>query len=678
MTGGASLETRGAALAELSALHGIVPSYTDVRGEVRTASSEAVLAVLRSLGVPVTGFRDVPDALRERREALHRRLVEPVTVVWEGDDPVVEVHLAGAESGLGIECRLETEEGEVREWVVDGGPAVIPGDLPCGYHVLQVRLGPRRRGTSRVIVAPRRARDPERRGWGAFLPLYALRTSRGWGVGDLGDLERLAAWVGGLGGDAVATLPMLAVFLGGPLHDPSPYAPVSRLFWNELFVDVARAPELERSEEARAIVGSAAFRGEASALRRRPYVGYREAIALKRRVLEPLARAFFSGDEWRDEPFYRFLADHPEARTYASFRAACEVRGEPWRRWPDRMREGDLREGDYDENVARTHLYAQWLAARQLDGLVAGREARGAGLHLDLPLGVHADGFDTWRWPGLFAGGASVGAPPDDFMEGGQDWGTPPLHPERSREEGHAYFTASLRTLLRRADAVRLDHVMGLHRQFWVPRGMDATDGVYVRYPADEMWAVACLESHRSGSALVGEDLGTVPDEVRETMARRGARRTYVVPFHLGESGLDPVPELAVASLNTHDMPPFAAWWGGLDPRERERFLDALDRAGHLDRKALGPGAARPGPVVRAALGWVAASPARHVSVNLEDLWLEPEPQNEPGTTTDERPNWRRKARYAFELFSGMPEVTGILEEVDRLRAAGEEEGEPA
>jgi len=677
MTGGASLETRGAALAELSALYGVVPSYTDVRGEVRTASSEAVLAALRSLGAPVTGFRDVPDALRERREALHRRLVEPVTVVWEGDDPVVEVHLAGAESGLGMECRLETEEGEAREWVVDGGPAVIPGGLPPGSHVLEVRLGPRRRGTSRVIVAPRRAWGPERKGWGAFLPLYALRTSRGWGVGDLGDLERLATWVGGLGGDAVATLPMLAVFLGGPLHDPSPYAPVSRLFWNELFVDVARAPELERSDEARRIVESPAFRDEVEALRRKPLVDYRAAIALKRRVLDPLARAFFSGDAWRDESFYEFLAEHPEARAYAAFRAVCERRGEPWRRWPDRMRDGAVEEGDYDQGAARIHLYAQWLVGQQLDGLAAGRKAGRAGLHLDLPLGVHADGFDTWRWPGLFAEGASVGAPPDGFFPGGQDWGTPPLHPQRSREEGHAYVAASLRTLTLRADAVRLDHVMGFHRQFWVPRGMDATDGVYVRYPAEELWAVACLESHRTGTVLVGEDLGTVPDEVRETMARRGARRTYVVPFHLGESGLDPVPELAVASLDTHDTPPFAAWWEGLDPREREWLLGALDRAGHLDREALGVGVARPGPVGRAALAWIAASPARHVSVNLEDLWLEREPQNEPGTTMDERPNWRRKARYAFELFRGMPEVTGILAEVERLRAAGEEE-EPA
>ncbi len=665
--GEATTTTDARGLTDLARSYGVLTSYTDLTGVERAASVEALLAVVRALGAPVERIEDVDDALREREARALERIVEPVVVLWEGDPAEVRLRLSGDELGRRVDCRLETEDGRIQEWAGEGPVVRLPIEPPLGYHDLTVRVAGRA-GACRLIVAPPTAHDPRRRAWGAFLPLYALRTRRTAGVADFGDLEALLEWTAARGGSVVGTLPLFAAFLSRPF-DPSPYAPVSRLFWNELFVDLERAPELERSSEAQAALDAA--RPRLRALCRSRLVDYRRVAALKRDVGERLAREFWAGSEWGSEAFTRFLATNPTAREYAAFRAACEGRAGAWPTWPEGLRDGPLREGHYDDAAARYHLYAQWLAHRQLDALVERTGRRGAGLYLDLPLGVHPDGYDAWRWKGLFAEGAASGAPPDDFFAGGQDWGFRPLHPEKIREDGYRYLAACLRALFRHADVVRLDHVMGLHRLFWVPTGLGAMDGVYVRYRQDELYAVLCLESRRHRTALVGEDLGTVPPGVREALEEHGIRRMVVLPFELRDGpALAPVPERSAASIGTHDMPPFAGWWEGLDPGRRAAFAEALRREGFLAPDAFQgvPESQRPRPILEAALERFAASPARLAVVNLEDLWLETRPQNEPGTTMDERPNWRRKARYMLETFADMPEVVEPLARVAARR----------
>ena len=311
---------------------------------------------------------------------------------------------------------------------------------------------------------------------------------------------------------------------------------------------------------------------------------------------------------------------------------------------------------------------------------------RGPGLYLDLPVGVHGAAYDVWRERALFAEGASAGAPPDTFFTKGQDWGFPPLKPEALREQGYAYLVACLRHHLEHAGVLRLDHVMQLYRLFWIPQGLEAKDGVYVRYPAEELLAVLALESHRYQALLVGENLGTVPPEVNAALERRGVLGMYVMQYELapGAPGLERTPPAAtVASLNTHDMPPFKAFWEGLDIADRQelglldeeqarvererreatrRELEALVRPRDLQDEP--PDVQE---VLRRLLERLAASPARLMLVNLEDLWGETEPQNVPGTT-DERPNWRRKARLGFEELSTDPEVLATLRRVDELR----------
>jgi 4-alpha-glucanotransferase len=620
-SGGAS-----GALEALAAAEGVLRSYTDTTGRRRRASPPALAAVLRALGHDVEeSGRGAAEALRAAEAARAARLAEPVPVAWGG---------SRARTALGVHGRvtwtLALEDGGELGGYADVGSLELPR-LPYGRHRLRLEAGGRTDDMT-VLQAPRRAPAGPARSWGLFVPLYALPGP--FGPGDLTRMRRLAAWTAGLGGDLVGSTPLNAAFLDEPF-EPSPYLPVSRLFWNELYVDPAAAPEWEASARARELAGA-----------ERPpdgrLIDYRAAAAARRRVLEALLAAL---DGTRLDAFERHLADRPDLAAYAGFRARCERERAGWRDWRDPEAPGD-------QGAARYHAYAQWLCEEQL----ARTREGGAGPYLDMPLGVHPGGYDTWRFREVFAEGISVGAPPDGFFRGGQNWGLAPLHPGRLREAGHAYPAACIRTLCRHAVAARIDHVMGLHRTFWVPDGMPATEGVYVSYPFEELYAVLCIESGRTHTRLVGEDMGTVPAAVRRTMAAHGLLRIYAVQTELGKADpFDRVPSEAMVGMNTHDMSTFARFWedeGAADGR-RDALRTALERRGHA--VADGPGA------LDACLLELARSDASALLVNLEDMWWEREPQNMPGTTT-EHPNWRRLARH------GVDELDDVADLAPRLR----------
>lgn len=691
-------------LAELARAHGVQTSYEDVMGRQRTASPEALLGVLRALEVPVERPADAREALAARREELADRLAEPVAVAWDGGPPALDLRLS-RQDGDRVTCHVDLDGSGRQAWVFDAGalPAsgeglcrlTLPERLPLGIH--RLRLQTAGRGAEVVVLsAPTRSYGGDFEGqrlWGVFLPLYALRTARSWGAGDLADLEALAGWTAGLGGGVVATLPLLAAFLDEPC-EPSPYAPASRLFWNELYLDPRACPELADSPAARRLIESGELTREIEALRAAREVDYPRLMAVKRRVFEELAHRFFSRASERREDFDRYLAEHPELPLYAAYRAVVDRRGDTWQSWPERLREGTLAPADYDEEDRRYHLWVQWSTAEQVRHMAVEARQRGPGLYLDLPLGVHGGSYDVWRERRLFATAASAGAPPDAFFTRGQDWGFPPLNPERLRESGYAYLAACLRHHLEQAGLLRIDHVMQLHRLFWLPEGMGAADGVYVTYPAEELYALLCLESHRHRAVIVGENLGTVPPEVGEAMDRHNVLGMYVVQYELqpGSGGrLKPPPASSVASLNTHDMPTFRAFWEGRDvgdleqmglydagqaraERERRRAL-RREMAALLGREQEAEDPGIYPAVLRHRLEHLAASDARMVLVNLEDLWGETEPQNTPGTHT-ERPNWRRKARLAFEDFRQKPETVELLARVDELRRGAGEGGD--
>jgi 4-alpha-glucanotransferase len=485
-----------------------------------------------------------------------------------------------------------------------------------------------------------------------------MRTNDTWGVGDLGDLQRYREWVNQLGGGIVATLPMAAAFMD---DDPSPYSPISRLFWNELYLDVRKLPEY-RGEQLEELPDS-------------DRIDYKRIVAVKRRLLETLAARFDP-----DDAFHEF-ARH--ANDYAEFRARHEA---------ERASNDDGGESacampfanEHDQRV-RYHLYVQYRMAQQMRAVADDAKRGGLGLYLDFPLGVNPNGYDAWRYREQFAKGVSAGSPPDLFFTRGQNWGFPPLDPDAIRAHHHRYFRACIRQQLAHAGILRIDHVMGLHRLFWIPNGAEAKDGVYVRFPDAELYAVLTIEAARADCVIVGEDLGTVPAYVPGIMRKRGIRRMYVVQYEIKPDANAPItapsPQ-SIASVNTHDMPTFAGFWSGrdIDDRVDQELLD--DRGAERERTTraqmrdslvrflkarglLSNGGSDTMAVLDALVRFLGSSEAEMVLVNLEDLWLEREPQNVPGVPDR---SWRQRFRVPLEAARADETIARILGALEKSR----------
>ena len=698
-------------LRQLARYHGVQLTYTSMGGQEKAASPETLVAVLGILGCPVTNPNDVIDCLREARQAEWQRPLEPVSVVWNGRPSRIKVRLPAKlarqktvfkirlESGdeLSLPRLIATGEGFDSNGVQIALHELAIPSLPLGYHRLEWAASDIP-AQALIVSAPTRSYRPpgEHKRWGIFLPMYAAHSQRSWGAGNFGDWRSLSQWAGGLGASVAGSLPLLAAFLDCPVCEPSPYSPASRLFWNEFYLDIESVPEFTNSSEAQRRFRSTRFQCRLDHFRAGQQIEYAVQMAARREILEIMAKALLAGPGTRQQNFERALRDRPQIREYARFRAACEHLGGSWRNWPRLQHNGKLRPGDYSEEVAHYHAYVQWLAQSQVRQLVAASQAAGVKLYLDLPLGVHPDGYDVWKERGAFALGASAGAPPDPCFTKGQNWGFAPLHPQQIRDDGYRYVLEYLRLQMQQTGLLRIDHVMGLHRLYWIPKGLPASEGAYVRYRADEFYALLCLESTRHKTSLVGENLGTVPPEVNARLARHQIAEMYVLEYEQRPNPRQPLrlpPARSVASLNTHDMAMFAAHWRGKDiqdrsqlglipkrdlPRERVMRRQAnaalarfLKRKGWLTSER--PSVAA---IMRACLSWLASTPAELLLVNLEDLGLEEAPQNVPGTSL-ERPNWRRKARWTLEQLETRQGLLETLRQIDRIRTKEKPKSDP-
>ena len=690
-------------LHRLTRLYGVQSVYRDGLDQLRQAPAESIVHVLQALGAPLHRLDDLHDAIRHRRQERWRRIIEPVIVVWANQPLKAKVRLPREFAETTFRYQIELEDGTAREGELSDDPTIKPSarelegisyvtrqllgpaELAFGYHKLNLSNGSLDLH-AHLFSAPLQAyaAASSTKKWGLFCPLYALHSERSWGAGDFSDLEQLVEFTAAHGGHAVATLPMLASFLDEPFN-PSPYAPVSRLFWNELFLDIEQIAELENCPAAKSIL-SASFATELQRLNAAPLVQYREVMALKRQILEALARTLSTQPSERRNNLASYVAAHPLAQDYAAFRANTEREGKSWLHWPAENRDGALPPDAIDDDAKRYHLYVQWLCQEQIAALRDKARARGTALYLDFPLGVNRDGFDVWRQRELFALGVNGGAPPDGLFIKGQEWGFPPLDPEKIRQQGYRYYIDCLRHHMGAADMLRIDHVMGLHRAFWVPEGFGASDGVYVHYRAAEFHAILNIESGRHHVEFVGENLGTVPDFVNRAMTRHNVRG-----MHVGQLGvnaeeamaLEEIPAKVVASLNTHDTATFMGFWQAKDIADRVELglLEAAQAKNELDyrgaqRAALGSflrahgllnGEASEAAILNAWLAYLAGQNEDFLLINLEDLWLEPAPQNVPGTWR-ERPNWQRKARYSLEQIRRLRPVGDFLHAISDIR----------
>ncbi|MEU1115547.1 MULTISPECIES: 4-alpha-glucanotransferase [unclassified Streptomyces] len=695
------------ALTRLAASYGVATSYSPSPGRTVPAADAAVIAALAALDVDASTPEAAESALAAREAELSARLLPPTVVAWTDaaapttrapapttpatrpttpatapDRPAAPAtcaHLAALPPGSRV--RVEPEDGGVTVWEVpqpDGhrGPSgTLPAPLPHGVHRLRVRAPDGRDADAHLIVAPRRLRTPGRRTHGLLVQLYSLLSRRSWGMGDLGDLAELVGWSGrDLGAGFVQVNPLHAAVPappGGPGGDPSPYRPSSRRFPDPVHLRVEAVPEFaylrgEARDRVDALRRRAAELSE-GVLREDALIDRDAVWELKREALELLHEVPLGPG--RRAAYSAFLADQGAAlEDHATWCALAEAYGPEPHSWPAALRDPASAETARArrELMDRVDFHSRlaWLTDTQL--AAAQHAAREAGMDIglvhDLAVGVHPGGADGWAQQRHFAPHMTVGAPPDAFNALGQDWGLPPWRPDRLAESGYAPYRALLRGLLRNAGALRIDHVMGLFRLWWVPEGRRPTEGTYVHYDAEAMLAVLTLEAHRAGALVIGEDLGTVEPGVRETLREHGVLGTSVLWFERDWEGTGrPLPAAdwradCVATATTHDLPPTAARLTGEHVRLRhdlglltrplaeeraEAAADVREWLGLLSRLGMLPGGTgSEEDEVRAVHRFLLATPARMIGIWLPDAVGDRRPQNLPGTW-DQYPNWR-------------------------------------
>jgi 4-alpha-glucanotransferase len=664
-------------LVELAQAYGVMTEYVDWRGQPVRVSAETIEAVLTAMGVDTSD----PEAARARREREPwLRMLPPTVVATRGEPSWVPVHVPDGDS---VEVWVELEDGgarradQVDHWVdpreVEGsriGEATfaVPADLPLGYHTLHARSG-ETEATAYLIVTPPWLGLPERadtrRQWGFATQLYSVRSAGSWEIGDLTDLTDLAVWSAGeLGADYILVNPLHAAEPLAPM-EPSPYLPSSRRFFNPSYLRVERIPEYaalpppERAAVDRLAAGIAPW------LTPEDPIDRNASWTAKRAALRIVYAAPRSAGRRLDYAAYR-RREGDALTDFATWNVLAEEHGNDVREWPEEYRRHDspavaefaaAREGRVD-----FECWLQWLLDEQLQQAQA--KAEGAGMRLgimhDLAVGVHPGGADAWRLQDVYAQGVQVGAPPDPYNQLGQDWSQPPWRPDRLAELGYRPFRDLIGAVLRHAGGVRVDHIIGLFRLWWVPTGRPANEGTYVRYDHAALVGVLALEAHRAGAVVVGEDLGVVAPEARDFLRSRGILGTSILWFEHGPDG-GPLPaeawrEWCLASVTTHDLPPTAGYLAGDQVRLQHRLgllegdLDAelaTARAqvdGWLEevrrRGLLGPGDQPVEDVVEALHRYLALTPARLLCVALTDAVGDRRTQNQPGTT-DEYPNWR-------------------------------------
>lgn len=554
--------------------------------------------------------RRVPDAVVRRL----RDLVGRPPVKLESRTPLV----------LRVGQPFAVGRGDV---VLEDGTALtvdgtLPVDLPAGYHELHPVDGPPRP----LILSPVRCHLPAGlRAWGWAVQLYAARSHDSWGIGDLADLGRLRDWAQRLGADFLMVNPLHASAPTLP-QEPSPYSPTSRRLSNPLYLRPELVPGFERLD--------ADLAATARGLNGRREIDRDEVWRRKRPVLQ----AIFDTDSG-GAPFARWRRQQgPAVVEFALWCALADVHGPRWRRWPAPLRHPDSpavrRFAASAELEVAFHAWLQWALAGQF------REAT-AGLTViqDLPIGFDPDGVDAWSWQDMLADGVSVGAPPDALNGNGQDWQLPPFVPWKLRAAGYRPFVESIRASIAGAGGLRIDHVMGLFRLWWIPAGSGPTEGGYVRYPAEDLLDIVALESQRANALVVGEDLGVVEAGVREELARRHMLAYRVLWFDKADPG--GWPELSMGAVTTHDLPTVAGLWTGADRDEQRRYgVDPGDEATAQMRAKLGdlPVQASVGDATAAAYRRLAEAPSALVVATLEDAVGEPGRPNLPGVTG--RPNW--------------------------------------
>ncbi|EGQ7813187.1 4-alpha-glucanotransferase [Vibrio parahaemolyticus] len=717
------------ALKKVAEMARLADSYVSAWGDEAKVSDETLRRLLTSLGYDTSS----DEKLLVSAEKKHKKdVLAPVLVLRDGEPVEVELNLGTSARESEFSWRLETEQGEVLEGYLqsqivrderaEGGPLVfaLPKNLAWGYHKLIISR--KRRKTPyemSLIITPKACFKQEdlnqhKKLWGPSIQLYTLRTQHNWGIGDFGDLKQLVSDIASRGGDFIGLNPIHSLFPANP-EGASPYSPSSRRWLNIMYIDVSSVPEFALSAEAQQRVGSAEFQQRLQKARDSHWVNYTEVSQLKMSVLPLLFSEFkarhLDKNTDRARAFLDFVEKGGESLLHqAAFDALhADLHAEDsgvwgWPVFPEKYRTFDAAgtQKYIKDNQDRVHLYMylQWIADDQIKEAQALAEEKGmaVGLYRDLAVGVADSGSETWADEGNLVLDASIGAPPDILGPLGQNWGLPPLNPQVLEATGYDAYIKLLRANMKHCGALRIDHVLGLLRLWWIPKGEKATEGAYLYYPVEDMLAILALESHRHQCSVIGEDLGTVPDEIVDILRDAGVHSYKVFFFETSkEDGgfISPkhYAEQSMAALCTHDMPTLRGFWHcddlkmgreiGLYPDEKQLeglFADRLKcKQGILDSVRwhgyLPEGIGHDAQFVpmdsylsEALQLHVAAGDSALLSVQLED-WLEmDQPVNIPGTV-NEYPNWRRKLSMNLDEIFSREDVNRISKRLTEVRA---------
>ena len=712
-----------AALDELCRLCGIQSAYTDIWGKCHTVSSKTKQALLAAMGI-VAGDEDLlTAALVYHQDRSWRRCLPKIKVMRVNSFPLnVPLTLTQQQSAQRYRWTLSQEQGDesngeflpaelqqLEERELNGivyrrYVFSLPDTLSPGYHQLRIAgvEGVSSTGAEMtVIVTPETCYQPDAlaedaRVWGPGVQLYALRSQRNWGMGDFTDLKTLVEYSAEHGASIVGVSPLHTLYSHNPVHC-SPYSPSTRLFLNTLYIDIEAIPEFAECQAAKQAVTAAEFQARLASMRNAELVDYVGVAAAKLPVLERLYQYFqeqhMANGSYRARAFREFQDRWGETldrqalyETLQEFLHRQDRTVWGWPVWPERYRDpasAAVKQFavEHEERI-EFFQYLQWLADEQL-GAVARRSLElklGVGLYQDLAVGVDRAGAETWSQQQVYALNAKIGAPPDDFNQAGQDWGLPPMIPFRLQDQAYGPFIATLRANMHHAGALRVDHILGLLRLFWIPRDATPAEGAYVHYPIDDLLGILALESQRNHCLIIGEDLGTVPDELRARLAPMGILSYRLFYFEKDSQGdFKPPGEYepnALVSITTHDLPTLAGFWQGQDIAERTELglfpVDAMrnqqilersqDRARlllALRREGLLPEGMSEDPatcpemtsvLARAVHVYVARTPAKVLLLQLEDVLGQRLQVNLPATT-DQRPNWRYKLDLDLEDF---------------------------
>lgn len=679
------------ALGELADRFGISTQFYDWKGRHTQVGEQTVIAILAEFGVDASTPERARAAAQRVRDDHWRRIVQPCVVLRAGQEGRVDVHVP---AGAPVSLRIVGEDGndhlpwQVDNWnpdrPIDGrmiGEATfgIPGNLPLGYHELIVTIGTHdadgseadggihATATSTIIVTPNRVGLPRRMGasrvWGYAAQLYSVRSHHSWGLGDLTDLADLCTWSASQGAGYLLTNPLHAAEVTGRM-EPSPYLPSSRLFVNPIYIRpelIAEYHDLDQYDASLIeSLRTTTLDDDPQALLDRD-----RTWQAKSQALELIHRVDMSASRRMAFTAFR-VARGRRLEDFATWCLLSELHGSDWHDWPAELHD------PHGAAVARVrrehadridfHMWLQWIADQQLSTAQSSGTDAGmpVGLICDLAVGVNGSGADAWMLNGLFAREMNVGAPPDPFNQAGQDWGQPPMRPDVLEQMAYAPLREMVSSALRHAGGVRIDHIMGLFRLWWVPRGLGPRHGAYVRYNHEAMVGVVALEAYRAGALVIGEDLGTVEPWVRDHLASRGILGTSIMWFETGPDGRPRQPqqwrEHAMSSVTSHDLPPTSSYLRGdhvelrdrlglltesVDEerenarRERETWLASLRQQGVLEADEDDPE-----QVTLAMHTLLTRTPSKVINATLTDAVGDPRTQNLPGTE-DEYPNWR-------------------------------------